>query len=251
MSSPGATGESPLLVLEHVAVRYGPALAIADVSLELSAGSTLAIVGPNGAGKSSLARAVTGLIPLAAGSVWFGGSEISNLPPHRIRRLGLAYLPEGRGVFGSMTVQENLRMAVRWLSGRTERNSAVDRTIELFPVLGKRRSQLASTLSGGEQQMLALGCELATSPSLIIGDELSLGLAPMIVDELYMYLDGLRNSGVTIVVIEQFVSRAMEIADRIMVLGRGAILWSGSTGEITQEDLVSQYLGGLPAESHG
>jgi branched-chain amino acid transport system ATP-binding protein len=199
------------------------------------------VLGANGAGKSTLARTVSGLVPAAGGRVLFDGVAINGWPIHRIRKLGLAYIPEGRGIFPGLSVIDNLRMAVGQ-ENRSERAAAIDRSIELFPVLGERRIQRAGSLSGGEQQMLALAGTLAVPPRLIIADEMSLGLAPMVAEAVFQSLDAARQSGITIVLIEQFVHRALSLADHCVILRRGRVGWSGPAHEARQE-VLDRYLG--------
>ena len=233
--------ESGDLVIRDLHVRYGPAKALLGISLEVEGGSVVAVLGPNGAGKSTLARAVSGLVPITSGSVTFAGADITGRPAHRIRRAGLTYLPEGRGIFPGLTVMDNLRMATRRLD-RGDRTAAVELAIELFPILGDRRRQRAGTLSGGEQQMLALARALAVHPTLIIADELSLGLAPLVADDVFDGLEHARESGITIVLIEQFIHRALELADSCAILSRGRVSWSGRSSEASDE-VLERYLG--------
>lgn len=229
------------LVVEDLHVQYGPAKALLGVSLEVESGSVVAVLGPNGAGKSTLARAVSGLVPVTSGSVTFAGTDITGRPAHRIRRAGLTYLPEGRGIFPGLSVMDNLRMATRQLN-RGDRTAATELAIELFPVLGDRRRQRAGTLSGGEQQMLALARALAVHPTLIIADELSLGLAPIVADQVFEGLDHARAVGITVILIEQFIHRALELADRCAILSRGRVSWSGPSSEASDE-VLERYLG--------
>jgi len=230
-----------LLKVEALDVCYGPSQALFDVSLEVSAGSVTAVLGANGAGKSTLARTVSGLVPVAAGRVIFDGDTISGQSTHHIRRLGLTYIPEGRGIFPGLSVIDNLRMAVAQ-EKRGERANAIDRAIGLFPVLGQRRTQRAGSLSGGEQQMLALARALAVPPRLIIADEMSLGLAPIVAESVFQSLQEAATSGITIVLIEQFVHRALALADSCVILTRGRIGWSGPASEARQE-VLDRYLG--------
>ncbi len=238
------TTASPLssLTVEGLCVRYGDATALSGVSFDIGAGETLAILGANGAGKSSLARALSGLVPPFAGSIVFGGREIGGWPAHRVRRAGIVYLPESRGIFPGLTVTENLRMAACSLEGRRLRRESLEHAFEIFPALGSRRRQLARLLSGGEQQMLSLGRALATFPKLMIVDELSLGLAPLLVDVVFEGLTRARQEGVTVVMIEQYVHRALEFADHCLVLQRGETAWSGPTSEARGE-VLRHYLG--------
>jgi branched-chain amino acid transport system ATP-binding protein len=230
-----------LLVIENLDVHYGPSQALFGISMEVAAGSVTAVLGANGAGKSTLARTVSGLVPAAAGRVRFDGEVISGQPAHQIRKRGLTYIPEGRGIFPGLSVIDNLRMAVAQ-ERRAERAGSIDRAIELFPVLGQRRSQRAGSLSGGEQQMLALARALAIPPRLVIADEMSLGLAPMVAESVFRSLEEAAKSGITIVLIEQFVHRALALADSCIILTRGRVGWSGPASDARQE-VLDRYLG--------
>ncbi len=230
-----------MLVVENLDVSYGASQALFGVSLEVEAGSMVAVLGANGAGKSTLARTVSGLVPSTAGCVRFDGVDITKRAAFKLSAEGLAHIPEGRGIFPGLSVAENLRMAVKQLN-RAEREAAIDAAIERFPVLGERRRQGAGTLSGGEQQMLALARALAVTPKLIIADEMSLGLAPLVADAVFEGLDQARKSGITVVLIEQFVHRALGLADRCVVLTRGRVGWSGPASEAHQE-VIDRYLG--------
>ncbi|HEV3282117.1 MAG TPA: ATP-binding cassette domain-containing protein [Acidimicrobiales bacterium] len=232
----------PTLIVENLCVRYGPAVAVSDASFSIERGQALALLGPNGAGKSSLARSISGLIPAAAGSVALSGRDITAATPYQIRRAGVIHLPEGRGVFRRLSVIDNLRMATAVLHGRQARRDAIDLAFELFPALAERRRQMAGDLSGGEQQMLSLARGLATAPTLLIADELSLGLAPILVDSVFEGLARARESGVTVLMIEQYVHRALAFADQCVVLQRGQVVWQGGTGTM-DEDLLRHYLG--------
>jgi len=231
----------PILEIRDLDVRYGTSQALFGVSTDVAAGSVLAVLGANGAGKSTLARCVSGLVPPSGGQVLFDGRDITGKPAHRIRKLGLTYIPEGRGIFPGLTVLDNLKMAVAQVK-RSDRDPAIDRAIELFPVLGSRRAQRAGSLSGGEQQMLALARAVAVLPKLIIADEMSLGLAPQIVESVFQSLEETRRSGVTIVLSEQFVHRALSLADTCVILTRGRVGWSGQASEAGTE-VIDRYLG--------
>jgi branched-chain amino acid transport system ATP-binding protein len=230
-----------LLEVEGLQVRYGAALGLADLSFTVDDGSALAVIGPNGAGKSSLARALAGLVPPTQGTIRFADQEVTGWDANQARRAGLVHLPEGRGVFTGLTVAENLRMAAATLP-RAERAAAVDRGYELFPPLANRRRQLAGTLSGGEQQMISLARGLVVRPRLLVADEMSLGLAPKMVDLVFENLQRARENGVAIVLIEQFVHRALAFADHCVVLHRGAAAWSGPSTQAT-DDVLSRFLG--------
>jgi len=240
-----------LLAVSRLAVRYGASQALQDCSFELPGGQITALLGPNGAGKSSLARALCGLVPAASGSVELDGRDITRLKPDRIRRLGVAYLPEGRGIFPPLSVQDNLRMAVRWLPDKGMRRSGVERAYDLFPILAERHRQQAGTLSGGEQQMLSVGRGLAAWPRVLIADELSLGLAPKIVELVFDALGTAAGQGVAVLMIEQFVHRALELANSALVLRTGRVVWQGSAHSVTQEDLVQGYIGAAAVASTG
>jgi branched-chain amino acid transport system ATP-binding protein len=231
----------PLLEVCDLDVRYGTSQALFGVCLSVQPGTVLAVLGANGAGKSTLARTISGLVTPTAGRVAFEGRDVTGLPAHRIRKLGLTHVPEGRGIFPGLSVIDNLRMAVAQ-EARQERPSAIDRAIGRFPVLGQRRSQRAGSLSGGEQQMLALARALAVSPKLVIADEMSLGLAPLVAESVFEGIEDARRSGITIVLIEQFVHRALAMADHCVILTRGHVGWSGLASDAGQE-VIDRYLG--------
>ncbi|MCW2532935.1 MAG: transporter related protein [Blastococcus sp.] len=231
---------SPLLSVRDLTVRYGAAQALFGISFEMPQNSALAVLGPNGAGKSTLARAVSGLVASSGGEVRLDDRDITKLSPTAIRRAGMVHLPEGRGIFPGLTVQENLRMAL--VVEKSAREGALDRAFEIFPVLGKRRRQQAGTLSGGEQQMLSLARALMVSPRLIIADEMSLGLAPLLVDVVFESLARARAAGVSVLMIEQFASRALAFSDHCLILQRGRVAWSGATDQAGDE-LLRGYLG--------
>jgi len=234
------TTTPPVLEVRNLSVRYGLAQALFDVTFDIPANSALAVLGPNGAGKSTLARAVSGLVPSTSGSVVLEGRDITKESPTAIRRAGMIHLPEGRGIFPGLSVLENLRMAT--VLDRRERNSALERAFEIFPVLGERRRQTAGTLSGGEQQMLSLARALMVSPRLIIADEMSLGLAPKLVDVVFESLERARSAGVSVLMIEQFASRALAFADNCLILQRGTAAWFGAA-DAAGDELLRRYLG--------
>jgi branched-chain amino acid transport system ATP-binding protein len=236
------TGVDPLLSIEDVSVDYALVRALFGVSLSVRPGEMLAVLGPNGAGKSTLARALSGLIPVSGGKLTFAGEEITGWSPHRIRQAGLVHIPEGRGIFPGLSVEENVRMAVRRVGTKAEREAGMERAYRLFPVLGVRRRQRAGSLSGGEQQMLSLARALAVPPRLVIADEMSLGLAPIVVEAVFAGIDQARREGVTVIVIEQFVHRVLALADSCVILNRGHLAWSGPAASAHQE-VLDQYLG--------
>jgi ABC-type branched-subunit amino acid transport system ATPase component len=241
-ASARATG-GPLLAVAGLSVHYGDALALSDVSFTLTQGTALAVLGANGAGKSSLARVLSGLVPASGGVVEFSGRNVTNWSAHKMRKTAMVHLPEGRGVFRGLSVLDNLKMAAAGVSGgRRARKEALDLSLEIFPIFAARRRQAAGLLSGGEQQMLSLARALATAPKLVIADEMSLGLAPKMVDLVFEGLGRARTAGVTVIMIEQYVHRALAFADEALVLQRGEIAWAGPTSEAHGE-VLRAYLG--------
>lgn len=231
---------APVLTVRGLEVRYGATHALADITFDVPANSALAVLGPNGAGKSTLARALSGLVAARRGTIELDGRDITRWAPERIRRAGLVHLPEGRGVFPTLTVLENLRMAT--VGDRHRRAEAIEKAFEIFPVLGQRQRQAAGTLSGGEQQMLSLARALMVQPRLVIADELSLGLAPKMVDLVFESLGRARDLGVSVILIEQFAHRALDFAERCLILRRGRAAWAGKTDQAGDE-LLHRYLG--------
>jgi branched-chain amino acid transport system ATP-binding protein len=237
--------DSDLLAVTDLDVRYGPARALNGVSLRLPERSTTAVLGVNGAGKSTLARAVSGLVPIHGGRVLLDGRDVTSLRPHHIRKLGVVHLSEGAGVFPSLTVADNVHMSVLPLP-RKARRAAIDAAFDFFPQLTARRHLLAGRLSGGERQMLSLARALAGQPRVIIADELSLGLAPIMVDTVFDGLDRIRQRGASIILIEQYVHRALAFADSCVLLQRGQVTWAGPTSQARPETL-ERFLGGTTA----
>ena len=224
---------APILELREVEAGYGPFRALFGVSLAVSPGEAVALVGANGAGKTTLARVASGLVAPSAGSVLVDGAEIGTDGPSawRFVRAGVAHAPEGRSVFASLTVEENLALSFQRAFGRAGLAGALDRAYELFPRLGERRGQVAGTLSGGEQRMLSLARVLVETPRLLIADELSLGLAPMIVDQVFETLGRISDAGTALLIVEQQVGHALELCDRAAVLEHGLITWQGPSNE--------------------
>ena len=221
-----------LLQVESLVVRYGPIVAAREVSLHVEQGEIVALLGANGAGKSSFLNAVAGLVPVASGTVSFRGEQIHKLPPEQIVKRGLALTPEGRRVFPRLSVADNLRLGAVPQRDRASAEDARQRVLDLFPVLRERTTQAGGTLSGGEQQMLAIGRSLMASPHLLLLDEPSLGLAPILVDQIFELLVRLRVEGTTILLVEQNVHRALEISDRAYVLANGEIEREGPAAEL-------------------
>jgi branched-chain amino acid transport system ATP-binding protein len=228
------------LELRHVEASYGVFKALFDVSLTIAKGGAVALVGPNGAGKTTIARVASGLIAPSAGSVLVGGTELTGSPTHAFARAGVAHAPEGRSVFATLTVEENLTLSIHRVRGRKGVRDGLDEAFTLFPRLGERRAQVAGTLSGGEQRMLAMARVLVDAPLVLIADELSLGLAPTIVDQTYRSLAKLREAGTALVVIEQHVSHALELCDQVVVMEHGGVSWSGPASEA--HDRVQAFL---------
>ncbi len=230
------------LEVRDLEVAYDGARALLGVDLVVAPGATVAILGANGAGKSSLAAAIAGVVPALGGRVVIDGSDVTRDPVHRRARSGVAYVPEGRGIFPHLTVVQNLRAMVRGAVPAAERSEVVARAVEMFPVLTERRHQAAGTLSGGEHQMLALARVLAAPPRLLIADEMSLGLAPRMVDVVFEALGRASDQGVTIVLVEQYVDRALAFADAAVLLRHGEVAWAGPADEAAAE-VRSSYLG--------
>jgi branched-chain amino acid transport system ATP-binding protein len=226
------SGGSPnVLEVDNVSASYSTYRALFGVSLEVPDGGIVALLGSNGAGKSTVARVISGLVRPTSGSIRFAGQDITQMAPHLIARLGLVQVPEGRGIFSSLSVEENLRVAFRHGPQQKNAKSAIERAYEFFPVLEKRRTQRAGTLSGGEQRILSLAKVLSAAPRLLIVDELSLGLAPAVVDTVYDSLVKIRESGTALLVVEQQIHRALAIADGAVLLTHGTVAWAGSASE--------------------
>lgn len=220
-------GSGDVLLLEHVSAAYGPYRALFDVSFRVPAGGIVALVGSNGAGKSTVARVVSGLVTASQGKVALCGNDVTGLPAYKIARRGMAHVVEGRGVFSSLTVEENLTLAFRQRAGRRLLASNLARAYAAFPILGDRRRQMAGTLSGGQQRLLSLAKVLVVPPQVLIADELSLGLAPVVVDTVYDGLREINRNGTALVVVEQQVSRVLELASQAVVLDRGSVVYDG------------------------
>jgi branched-chain amino acid transport system ATP-binding protein len=223
---------------------YGDVTAVRAVSLEVRAGEIVALIGSNGAGKTTTLRAISGLLPLRQGHVELDGRRLSGLGPAAVVAAGIAHVPEGRQLFPTMTVQENLELGARTAEGRARRAETLARALELFPRLGERRRQLAGTLSGGEQQMVAIGRALMARPRLLMLDEPSLGLAPVVVNAIFANLTAINRDGLTILLVEQNVLRALRLSHRAYVLENGTITLAGSSATLlTDERIRRAYLG--------
>ena len=229
-----------LLQVSELDVRHGLLQAVRQVSFELAEGETLALVGANGAGKSTLLRAIAGAHRPAAGRLVFEGRDITAMPAHRRVKAGIALVPEGRRLFPNLSVEENLRVASA--SGRGGRWS-VDEVFKAFPLIAPLRRKRAASLSGGEQQATAIGRALMTNPRLLLLDEVSLGLAPVVVEAVYHSISHLIEAGTTIVLVEQDLTRAMRVADRVACMLEGRIVLEGARGELTREQVTEAYFG--------
>ncbi len=230
-----------LLEISELTLRYGPIVAVRELNLEVREGEIVALLGSNGAGKSSTLAGVVGLLKPASGSIRFAGEEIGGRSPEAINRLGIALSPEGRRVFPKLTVEDNLRVGGRD-RGRAAIAASRAEVLEQFPALEKALSKPAGALSGGQQQMLAVGRALMSAPRLLLLDEPSLGLAPSIVDEIFELIAKLRRDGMTILLVEQNANRALQIADRAYVLSSGSLQHEGQADEIASSDVERTYL---------
>jgi branched-chain amino acid transport system ATP-binding protein len=233
-----------LLEIDRLVVRYGDAQALDGVALSVEEGEIAAIVGANGAGKTSLIRAIAGIVPVASGRVVYDGRDITGWPSHRIADLGIGQVAEGRQVFPTLSVEENLRMGGFLPRARAKAPATLERVYGLFPRLAERKAQAAGTLSGGEQQMLAIGRCLMGQPDLIMFDEPSLGLAPTIVQEVFRTIRRLNEDGITILLVEQNVAQSLKFAGHATVLEQGRVTLTGTGAALLADDRVRQaYLG--------
>jgi branched-chain amino acid transport system ATP-binding protein len=233
-----------VLKLQGVSASYGSVPAITDVSIEIGEGEAVGLLGANGAGKSTTLRVISGLVKLKAGSISFAGTDLASLPPHRIPELGIAHVPEGRQVFPEMTVHENLEIGAYVPKAKAERSSSLDLVYSIFPRLAERRTQLAGTMSGGEQQMLAVGRGLMLKPKLLMLDEPSLGLAPVMTDVTFEKIGEIHKMGTAILLVEQNVSRALSLVSRAYVLESGNVIMHGTSAELADNKQVqAAYLG--------
>jgi branched-chain amino acid transport system ATP-binding protein len=239
--------DTPMLELRGVRAAYGRIEVVHGVDLRVPYGSVVAILGPNGAGKSTTLKVTCGLMTPSAGDVLLAGRRINGVRADELARVGICLIPEGKGIFPNLTVREHLRMAT--YTGRSMRDIE-EIAFARFPRLAERRAQLAGTLSGGEQQMLAMARGLATDPAMLLLDELSMGLAPIIVEELYEAVAQVARDGVSILVVEQFAQTVLGVADQAVIMVHGEIVAMGAPSELAGE-LSNAYLGGTAAETHG
>ena len=233
-----------MLALSGVSAGYGSVPAVADVSIAVGEGEAVGLLGANGAGKSTTLRAISGLVRLTSGTITFSGMNIASLPPYKITELGIAHVPEGRQVFPQLTVKENLEIGAYIPSAKAERSRTLDLVFNIFPVLAERRKQLAGTMSGGEQQMLAVGRGLMLKPRLLMLDEPSLGLAPVVTDATFQKIQEIHSMGTAVLLVEQNVSRALALVQRAYVLESGKVIMHGTSAELANNDQVqAAYLG--------
>jgi branched-chain amino acid transport system ATP-binding protein len=234
-----AGSRSPALVLTGVSSGYDSTTVLRDVTLTVPKSSVVALLGPNGAGKTTLLKTVSGLIKPTSGRIEINGTDVTKLSPHRRTRMGLCSIPEGRGVFRNLSVRDNLLMQ----SLKGQEASSIEQVASVFPILGTKLRQLAGTLSGGQQQMLAMAQAYVTNPDLILVDEASLGLAPVIVDEIFEFLQRVTDHGAALLIVDQYVVRALDIATHAYLLRRGEIVYSGEPAELLASNIFERYLG--------
>ena len=233
-----------MLEIKDLEVYYGAINALKGVSFDVEQGEIIALIGANGAGKTTTLHTISGLIPAKRGSVMFNGVELTKTPAHKIVSMGMAHVPEGRRVFAQLTVYENLTLGAYTRKDKAEINETLERVYERFPRLKERRTQLAGTLSGGEQQMLAMGRALMSKPNIVLMDEPSMGLSPLYVNEIFDIIREINKSGTTVLLVEQNAKKALSIANRAYVLETGTISLSGDAHELMDNDEVKKaYLG--------
>jgi len=235
---PDRADRTPLLELRGVTAGFGELTVLRDVNVAVAQGQAVALLGPNGAGKTTMLRLAAGLLRPRAGAVLINGEDVTRRSSDQRARRGLCLIPEGRGIFRNLSVRDNLRLSVPpW------RSSGIDDALEAFPILRDRLGQAAGTLSGGEQQMLALARSYLAKPSVVLLDEISMGLAPRIVDQIFASLATLAATGIGLLLVEQYVERALEIVDRVYLLNRGRITHHGPATELTRDTILSHYMG--------
>ena len=238
------SSNSVFLSIENLQVAYGNILALQGISVEVHGGEIVTLIGANGAGKSTLLRAISGMVPIRSGKISFGSTELGSVPAHRIVELGVAHVPEGRGIFANLTVLENLKLATWSRKDRTDLHGEYQRVFDRFPRLAERQNQLAGTLSGGEQQMVAMGRALMAKPKVLLMDEPSMGLAPVLVAQNFEIIDQINKAGTTVFIVEQNANMALSIADRGYVLQTGQVVLSDTAEALLKNPQMRKaYLG--------
>jgi branched-chain amino acid transport system ATP-binding protein len=230
-----------LLELRNISAGYDTGTVLRDVSLVVPDNAVVALLGPNGAGKTTLLRVASGLLRPSTGQIILDGEDVTGLRPYELARRGVCHVPEGRGIFPSLTVADNIQLQAA--AGAFK--AALHRAKEVFPRLGERGDQVAGTMSGGEQQMLALNYAYVSDPRAVLLDEVSMGLAPKIVEEIFSYLHELARAGQSLLLVEQYVTRALQLADYVYILDRGRVTFAGESGEMDEETMMNAYLGSL------
>jgi branched-chain amino acid transport system ATP-binding protein len=228
-----------MLELSNITAGYGDTAVLRNVSIRVPPRSVVALLGANGAGKTTLLRVASGLLQPTAGKLYLDGADVTGKPPYALARRGLCHVPEGRGVFAHLTVRDNILIQA---AGRPLAD-AVEKAVAAFPVLGRKLGQLVGSLSGGEQQMLALARAYHSEPGYVLLDEVSMGLAPVVVDEIFEFLGRLAVEGCALLLVEQYISRALELADYVYLMARGRVDFAGEPGELSSSQLAEQYLG--------
>jgi branched-chain amino acid transport system ATP-binding protein len=232
-----------MLEIKNLIGGYESSIVLRDISLTVPDGTVVALLGPNGAGKSTTLRMASGLLRPKEGQVLFDGEDVTKLDPFQRNRKGICHIFEGRGVFPSLSVKENLLMQT---TKGTSTSEAIDKAVDAFPILGERLGQIAGTMSGGEQQMLALVRAWITDPRVVLVDEASLGLAPLVVDGIFEFLEKIAHSGTSLLIVEQYVNRALALAETVYVLNQGEIVSSGPSSELDEDAIFALYTGGEP-----
>jgi branched-chain amino acid transport system ATP-binding protein len=230
-----------VLELRNISAGYGTGRVLENVNLVVPDGAVVALLGPNGAGKTTLLRVMSGLLRPTSGQVLLDGVDVTGDSPFELARAGICHVPEGRGIFPTLSVADNLRLQ----APRSVDRRALELAAAVFPRLAQRRNQLAGTMSGGEQQMLALSRAYVAEPATVLLDEVSMGLAPLIVDEIFSYLRRLASEGISLLVVEQYVARALDLADYVYILNRGRIRFAGEPAEVGDQTVLESYLGAL------
>ena len=235
----------PILRLEDISKSFGGVRVLEKVSFDVERGARHALIGPNGAGKTTLLRTISGMLPVQSGNLTMEGTSLKDVPPYRIIDFGIAHVPENRRLFSSMSIEDNLRMGAFTPNARPHFEERLDFIFDLFPRLKERRSQIAGTLSGGEQQMCAIGRALMSSPKLLLMDEPSAGLAPVIVNQVFQLVQQIRDQGLTVLIVEQNIEQVLKIVDRAYLMEVGAIKISGKAEELIQSESIRKAYVGL------